>query len=130
MSDDEARDYVLGYVNGVRKLNGVARAERDASLEAFAQAGSEELAHNHRLNGHIAEHGRELQVPAGEVQGSPDGAPPGPLQDRLGEILLGIMAEGAGGLHHDTLLRPEWRKLGVGIVSREGRLYFTADFSQ
>jgi hypothetical protein len=40
-----------------------------------------------------------------------------------------MMGEGAGGMHHDVLLRPEWHKLGVGIASRGGRRYFTIDFS-
>jgi uncharacterized protein YkwD len=129
MSDDEAHDYVLGYVNGVRKLNGAAPVVRDGSLDAFAQAGSEELAQDHRLGQHMAEHAQELHASSAEVQGSPDGEAPGPLQDQLAQILLRMMGEGAGGMHHDVLLRPEWRKLGVGIASRGGRLYFTIDFS-
>jgi hypothetical protein len=44
-------------------------------------------------------------------------------------MLLQMMNEGAGGMHHDVLLRPEWRKLGVGVVRRDERLYLTMDFS-
>jgi uncharacterized protein YkwD len=39
------------------------------------------------------------------------------------------MGEGPGGMHHDALLRPDWRKVGVGIVRSDGRMYFTVDFS-
>ena len=129
MGDDEARDYVLGYVNGVRKLNGLGPVVRDEPVDAFAQAGSEELAQDHRPNQHMADHGRNLRASSAEAQGSPDGAGTGPLQDRIAESLLRWMGEGPGGMHHDVLLRPEWRKLGVGLVSRGGRLYFTVDFS-
>lgn len=129
MDVGEARDYVLGYVNGVRKLNAAGPLVRDDALDAFAQAGSEQLAQDHKPNGHMIEHARELQAASVENQGSPDGSRPGPLQDQIAAILLGMMAEGAGGMHHDAMLRPEWRKLGVGIVQRGGRMYFTVDFS-
>jgi uncharacterized protein YkwD len=129
MDVDEARDYVLGYVNGVRKLNAVAPVARDETLDAFAQAGSEQLSQDHKPNAHMTEHARELRVASAENQGSPEGSRPGPLQDQIAAILLGMMAEGAGGMHHDAMLRPDWRKLGVGIVQRGGRMYFTVDLS-
>ncbi len=118
MDYEEARDYVLGYVNGVRKLNGVGPVVRDDSLDTFAQAGSDELAQDHRANQHMFEHAPELRPGSAEVQGPPDGSRPGPLQEQIGELLLAFMGEGPGGMHHDTLLRPEWRKLGVGIATR------------
>ena len=129
MDVEEAHEYVLGYVNGVRKLNGVGPVVRDDSLDAFAQTGSEQLAQDHRQNQHMVDHAADLRAISGEVQGSPDGSSAGPLQDQIAEILLRMMGEGRGGMHHDTMLRPEWRKLGVGIVSRGGRMYFTVDFS-
>jgi len=129
MDPDEAREYVLGYVNGVRKLHGVAPVVRDESVDAFAQAGSEELAQDHRPNQHMLQHARELQAGSTELQGSPDGSLAAPLQDQIAESLLRWMGEGPGGMHHDAILRPEWRKLGVGIVNRAGRMYFTVDFS-
>ena len=129
MDDDEARDYVLGYVNGVRKLNAAPPLVRDESLDAFALAGSEQLAQDHRQGQHMTDHARELRSVSAELQGSPDGAPPGATQDRLAEMLLQWTGEGRGGMHHDTILRQDWRKLGVGIVSRGGRMYFTVDFT-
>ena len=128
MSPDDAHDYVLGYVNGVRKLNGVGPLVRDESLDAFTQEASEELARDHRQNQHMIDHARDLRAKSTEVQGSPDGAPPGPLQDQIGDILVRWMGEGPGGMHHDALLRPEWKRLGVGIANRDGRTYFTIDF--
>jgi uncharacterized protein YkwD len=130
MDDEEARDYVLGYVNGVRKLNAVGPVVREDAVDAFAQDGSEQLSLDHKPNRHMTEHAQELHAPGAEVQGSPDGSRAGPLQDQIAEILLGMMREGPGGMHHDTLLRPDWRKLGVGIATRGGRMYFTVDFSQ
>jgi uncharacterized protein YkwD len=129
MSEDEAREYVLGYVNGVRKLNGAPPLARDGALDGFAQAASEQLSQDHRVGQHLAEHASELHASSGEVQGSQDGAAPGPLQDQLAQILLRMTAEGAGGMHRDVLLRSEWRKLGVGIAHLGGRMFFTVDLT-
>jgi uncharacterized protein YkwD len=129
LNDDDARDYVLGYVNGVRKLNGLGPLVRDEPLDAFAQAGSEELAQDHKQNQHMLAHAPELHAVSAEAQGSPDGAAAGALQDQIAGSLLRWMGEGAGGMHHDMLLRPEWRKIGVGIAKSGGRMYFTVDFS-
>jgi uncharacterized protein YkwD len=129
MSDSEARDYVLGYVNGVRKLNEAGPLVRDETLDAFAQAGSDELALDHRPNQHMVQHSGELRASSTEVQGSPDGTAPGGLQDQIAGVLVRSMGEGPGGIHHDAMLRREWRKLGVGIARREGRTYVTVDFS-
>jgi uncharacterized protein YkwD len=129
MSDDDARDYVLGYVNGVRRLNGAAPVLRDPSLDAFAQAASVELSLDHIADQHLAAHARELRGASGEVQGSPDGSSPAPLQEQIAAVLLRAMNEGPGGAHHDTILRPDWRRLGVGIDRRDGRMYFTIDFA-
>jgi len=130
MSDNEARDYVLGYINGVRKLNEDGLLVRDESLDAFAQAGSDELVQDHRPNQHMIQHSGEIHTSSSEVQGSPDGTPPGVLQDQIADVLVRSMGEGPGGVHHDAMLWREWRKLGVGIARREGRTYLTIDFSK
>lgn len=130
MTGADARDYVLGYVNGVRKLNGVAPVERSVALDDFAQAASEELAQDHLPGRHWSDHAQELGTRSAELQGSPAGEAPGTLQDQLAAVLLQMTGEGAGGMHHDLLLRAEWGKLGVGIVQTDDRrTYFTVDFS-
>jgi len=130
MSEEEAHDYVLAYVNGVRRLNGVGPVSRDEALDAFARSGSDELARDHLPNQHMIDHAREIRASSAEVQGAPEGARPGPLQERIADSLLRWMAEGPGGVEHDTLLRQDWRKLGVGIVVLLGRAYLTVDFSR
>jgi hypothetical protein len=77
----------------------------------------------------MASHAQELHAASAEAQGSPDGASAGLLQDQIAGSLLRWMGEGPGGMHHDTMLRADWHKLGVGIVRSGGRMYFTVDFS-
>jgi len=129
MTVEDAREYVLGYVNGVRKLNGAAPIARDSMLDTFAQAGSEELVRDHLPKQHFIQHAPGLGVRSAEIQGPSDGTRPGTLQDQIAEILVEAMREGPGGPRHDTLLRAEWQRLGVGIAQEGGRTYFTADFS-
>lgn len=129
MTEDEAREYTLEYINGVRRLNGAGPIVLDAELTAFAQAGSVELSQDHRIHQHMADHGSELGTRCAENQGDPNGWRPARLEDQIAEILGGMMREGPGGGHHDNILRPEWRRLGVGIVNHGGRMYFTTDFA-
>jgi hypothetical protein len=129
MNDDEARDYVLAYLNGVRKLNEVGPLVRDGFVDTFARSGSDELAEDHRPNQHMIEHAAELGVDHAELQGPPEGSPAGLMQEQLGEILLHWMAEGPGGTEREKVLRPGWRRVGVGIVTVLGRTYLTIDFS-
>ena len=130
LSIADARDYTLRYINGVRRLNGAGPLRLDDALNEFAQAASEELAHDHRPHQHFLEHHGELGVVAGENQGSPEGWPPAPLEDQIGEILGAMMREGHGGAHHDAMLSPDWTMLGVGIVGPGERMYFTTDFAK
>jgi uncharacterized protein YkwD len=129
MTAAEARVYTLKYINGVRRLNGVGPLVLDADLTAFAQAGSVQLSEDHRIHQHIVDHGSELGTACAENQGDPNGWHPAQLEDQIAEILGGMMREGPGGGHHDNILRPEWRRLGVGIVNPGQRMYFTTDFA-
>jgi len=129
MTAEEAHEYVLGYVNGIRKLSHLPPMVRDPKLDAFALAASFELAQDHRQNQHIIEHAKDLGGRSTELQASPDGITPGPLQDQIGSTLVHWIAEGTGGMHHDAIVNPEWHKLGAGLVSVEGRTYFTIDFA-
>jgi hypothetical protein len=128
MTLTEARSYTLRYINGLRSLNGREPLTLDDRLTEFAQQGSEQLSRDHRPHGHIID--EQGKCPGcSENQGDSYGWRPAPLQKQIDEILAGMMAEGTGGGHHDNILRPEWRKLGVGIVYPEGRLFFTTDFT-
>ncbi len=130
MTDEQARDFVRDYVNGVRKLNGVPPVVRDPTLDGFAQDGSEELAVDHQPGLHLAAHASELGAHAVEVQGTPDGASGTMVQDVLGALLVASMDEAPGGARRQKILGAGWRKLGVGIARLRGRTYVTVDLSE
>jgi hypothetical protein len=131
VSLQDARQYTLQYINGVRRLNGAGPLVLDDNLTAFAQAGSEELADDHQPHQHFREHASELGFGAlGENQGDPQGWRPEELEDQIGDMLGAMMREGVGGAHRDTLLAAQWTRLGVGIVNPGQRMYFTTDFAK
>jgi uncharacterized protein YkwD len=64
---------------------------------------------------------------AGENQAP--GWPAGNLPDTVDAVLKAMMDEGPGGGHHDAIVSPSYGLLGVGLVVKNGQLYFTNDFS-
>jgi hypothetical protein len=128
---DDVRVYTLKFINGIRAMNGLRRLVRDPELDEFAQQGSVELSRDHRPHHHFESEGwRSIAGEAGEVQGSPFGWPPAPADTQVAEIVRGMMDEGPGGGHHDTILGPGWRRMGVGVLNPGGQLYFTVDFAR
>jgi uncharacterized protein YkwD len=124
----EARSHTLTYINGMRSLHGVALLELDDALTAFAQEGSDRLAHDHRGHGHFID--EQARCPGcGENQSDPRGWHPGPARRQIDEILALMMDEGPGGGHHDNILDPRWTRLGVGITNPGGEVYLTTDFA-
>ena len=67
-----------------------------------------------------------------ENQGDPRGWPPAAdARTQIDQILVAMMREGPGGGHHDNLLHPRVRRVGVGLLATpDGRLYLTNDFSE
>jgi uncharacterized protein YkwD len=126
LEEDDAAEYVLHRINDIRVDANVPPLVLDANLSDYAEEGSDQLARDHRVNGHLRDDPRVAQC--GEAQGDPTGWPPGALKEQIDEILDAMMREGAGGAGHDNLLAREWRFLGVGIASPDARLYFTLDF--
>jgi uncharacterized protein YkwD len=128
MTLEEARSHVLTYINGLRSLNGVGLLERDDDLTEFAQEGSEQLARDHRMHGHIDDHGADCRS-CGENQSSPNGWRTGPVGRQVDEVIELMVAEGPGGGHRDNFLDARWTRLGVGIVNPGGPMYLTMDFA-
>lgn len=68
---------------------------------------------------------------AAENQGDPNGWFPGPTEEGINDILQSMMNEGPGGGHHDSIINPKFRRVGIGLVKDvRGKLYLTNDFSQ
>jgi hypothetical protein len=125
------RQYTLHFINGLRARYRRAPLVADPSLDTFAQEGSILLALDHRPHHHFEAMAASCGCGAhAENQGAPFGWAPGPPDTQIAEMLSGMMDEGPGGGHHDALLSPEWRRLGVGILNPGGRMYFTLDFGR
>ncbi|HEY0076022.1 MAG TPA: stalk domain-containing protein [Abditibacteriaceae bacterium] len=124
----------LHQLNAYRARAGAQALQLDPKLNAFAQQGSLELKQNHIPHGHfqrrnVFESG--FQGGAAENQGDPNGWPiRGGLNTTIDAILQAMIDEGPGGGHHDNMLNPKFRRVGIGLVVEGNELYLTNDFSQ
>lgn len=123
----------LNGLNALRAKAGVPALKLDAKLCDFARKGSLELLKTHVPHAHfkasnVWENGFENA--AAENQGDPHGWTPGPVNRAIDQILKAMMDEGPGGGHHDTIINPKYKRVGIGLVQdKNGRLYLTNDFS-
>jgi hypothetical protein len=134
---DPFRQYNLDALNEYRAREGVPPLALGASLSDFAQAGSVELSQDHEPHAHFEADSDQILVDgaAAENQGDPDGWPVASkdvaenTRRQIDQILLAMYDEGPGGGHHDTMLSPDYTTLGVGLVTIDGVLYLTNDFT-
>ncbi|MBS2011785.1 MAG: CAP domain-containing protein [Deltaproteobacteria bacterium] len=130
--------YNVDRVNQYRASVGLPPLLYDAAISAFARQGSERLARDHVAHAHFAEHAQGAPgfgSRSAENQGDPRGVPaldPDPARNamRQVDVMLELMwREGPGGGHYDNIVNPRMRRIGVGIVYVQGRMYMTNDLS-
>ncbi len=100
--------------------------------------GSKRLSSDHKPHAHFAANAQGSPVfgpRIAENQGDPQGVPaldpdPSTSGKKAIALLLKLMIdEGPGGGHHDNMLNPKYRRVGVGLHYASGKLYLTNDFS-
>ncbi len=110
----------------------------DAKISAFALEGSRELSKSHVAHAHFAREESKSSAfgpRSAENQGDPSGVPPMAKDvtesgKKQIDLLLKLMFdEGPGGGHHDNMLNPKYRRVGVGLYDDGDRMYLTNDFS-
>jgi uncharacterized protein YkwD len=133
--------YNLDRINALRKSAGVPPLVLDGQLTTFAREGTAQLMRDHIPHAHFAQAGnglwsRGFAGNAAENQGANTGWPRAANdanqneQQQIDQILASMMREGPGGGHHDSILNPKLKRLGVGLAEdSEGKLYLTNDFS-
>ncbi|AKU98311.1 hypothetical protein AKJ09_04975 [Labilithrix luteola] len=136
---DRLAQHNLDRINAYRRAAGAPPLVLDARLSGFALDGTRELVRTRTFHGHIGHASRADLTRAGfgdawaENQGGETRALPTPIANeerQIDDILDGMMREGPGGGHHDNVLAPKMKRLGVGIVVHDdGALDLTNDFS-
>lgn len=138
-SADRFAQHNLDRINMYRQQAGLTPLVLDAKLSAFALEGSKELKSGKPWHGHIGGASKEELDRAGfrgywaENQGGESRALPDPVANeerQIEHVVDGMMKEGPGGGHHDNIMAPGARRLGVGIVEDpDGGITLTNDFS-
>lgn len=130
--------YNLERLNVYRKQAGVVALKYDAAISAFALEASRQLAKDHQAHAHFrakAEGERSLGTRSAENQGDWNGVPkladdPTENGKKQIDVMLDLMfKEGPGGGHHDNMLNPKFKRVGIGLHTVAGKLYMTNDFS-
>ncbi len=130
--------YNVDRINAYRAQKGLPALLYDAKISAFARAGSERLSRDHVPHAHFAANQRGAPgfgSRSAENQGDERGVPaldPDPSKSgkkQVDEMLKLMMDEGPGGGHHDNMMNPRYRRVGIGLVDAGGKLYLTNDFS-
>jgi uncharacterized protein YkwD len=131
MPNDSAVQHNLDALNAYRAQAGAPPLRLSDALNMFATTGSEELANGGAAHGHFGSsdvfasgfcHGAgENQAPGWDINGDENGT--------IDRVLKAMMDEGPGGGHHDNIVNPAFALVGVGLVVKDGGLYFTNDFS-
>lgn len=125
--------YNLTRLNAYRARSGAPALKLDAKLNAFARQGSVELKENHQPHGHFQRakvFDEGFEGGAAENQGDSRGWPiEGGINATIDAILQAMIDEGPGGGHHDNMLNPKYKRVGVGLIVDGDKLYFTNDFS-
>ncbi len=129
--------HCLDRVNYYRKKYKVPLLKLDDRISAFAYRGSIELMQNHMAHKHFKDAGKSIwnygfNGCSAENQGDSHGWPlRGDINSTIDDILKAMMDEGPGGGHHDNMVNPQYRRLGVGLIlTSDKKLYFTNDFSE
>src|SRR5262245_28977178 len=119
-SDDNIR-HNLETLNVYRAQAGAPPLELDERLSSFAATGSEQLAAGGDAHGHFkaAMSGGTLWS-SGFCHSAAENQAPGwsasDVSATIDAILASMMAEGPGGGHHDNIVNPALRRVGVGLV--------------
>lgn len=130
--------YNVELLASYRKRAGLPPLLYDAKISAFALEGSKRLAHDHVPHAHFRASGERhpaFGTRSAENQGDPNGVPaldPDPKVSGKKQIALMMKMmfdEGPGGGHHDNMMNPKYRRVGIGLHEAGGKLYLTNDFS-
>lgn len=134
---DAAVRYNVDRLNDIRARKHLAPLTLDPQLSTFARAGSERFARDGVPHGHMRENGagapgfgRKRAENQGVVRdGNIGHASVAVLNRHIETTLTWMMNEGAGGGHHDAIVNPSFRRVGIGIALASDRLIVTNDFS-
>ncbi len=131
--------YNVEQINKYRSAKGLAPVLYDAKISAFARQGSERLSRDHSPHAHFAANAQGAPgfgSRSAENQGDPAGVPVLDPSDatrngkkQIDVMLKLMMDEGPGGGHHDNMMNPRFRRVGIGLSYSGGKLYLTNDFS-
>jgi len=143
---DQFQHHNLDVINMYRATLNIAPLKLDMQLSTFALAGSQQLSQDHIPHNHFitAANNNTLwssgfNTQAGENQGDPSGWPKlssNATQNemmQIDQIQQAMFNEGPGAGeahgHYMNMMNSKFKRLGVGLLEVNSKLYLTNDFS-
>jgi uncharacterized protein YkwD len=133
-TNDPAVQHNLDVLNMYRAQNNAPALVLSSALNQFATKGTQDLAAGGTAHAHFMAASADGSIwNSGFCGGAGENQAPGwPLtpdeNGAVDAILKAMMDEGPGGGHHDNIVNPAYRSVGVGLVLQSG-LFLTNDFS-
>lgn len=133
---DAAVRYNVDAINAIRAERGLPPYVLDPQLSAFARQATERFSRDRVGHAHMRENGSSFpgfRGRRGENQGVARGGRNDPSVDMrpfIDTTLRWMMGEGPGGGHHDAIVSPVFRRIGVGLLVVNGTFFLTNDFSE
>ena len=140
-----AQKHNLHVINQYRAKKNLVPLRLSPRLSQFAHAGSVELSNDHIPHKHFIDAGQSLfqkgfKASAGENQGDPHGwpklsaDPAANKTEQIDQIQKAMFDEGPGPGekhgHYRNMMNPKFRRVGIGLLEVNGKLYLTNDFSE
>jgi uncharacterized protein YkwD len=119
------RSYALQAINRIRADHSLPALTPSASLNEFAQRGSEWLEEDHQPRHHLLSDARCAHC--GENQGNVEGEPAGLAEVQIDKALARMMKDEAD--PRANLLSTSWRFVGIGITNPGAAMFLTMDFA-
>jgi hypothetical protein len=120
------REYTVRAINRLRTARDALGVSSSPPLHEFAQWGSERLRADHESGKHLRGDER-CSSRCGEIQGAAHGEPAALPEAQIDTALERMQNDPE---RSATLLAPDWRFVGVGIVQPGGEMYLTIDLSK
>jgi uncharacterized protein YkwD len=120
------REYTLRAINRLRADHSLPLLTRSATLNEFAQRGSEWLEEDNQPRHHFSSDARCVRCEENQIR--TDGESAAPAEVQIDTALNAMMLDGTQ--RRANLLSPVWRFVGVGIVGAGSTMYLTIDFAE
>lgn len=122
---NSSRQELLKYINDIRKKMGLNNLSLDDNLNLLAQSHSDDMAENDYFS-HYDKNGDGPNDRRLSFDITTSVAENIALDTSIESAHMGLLRSAS---HRDTIINPDWKKIGIGITLKNKTLYISEEFS-